>query len=54
MTIKEAMQEIERHRPALTVQEIQTLRGQVKSGETEAAMRGLAKILSRRRVHDGV
>lgn len=54
MTVEEAIREIERHRPALTIQEVRTLRGQVKSGDTEAAMKGLAKILSRRRAHDGI
>lgn len=54
MSVDEAMREIERRRSVLMVQEIRTLRGQVKSGDIDAAMKGLAKILDRRRIRDGI
>jgi hypothetical protein len=54
MTVEEAIREIERRRPALTIQEVRTLRGQAKAGDTDAAMRGLAKILNRRRNRHGL
>ena len=37
------------HKHDLTYQQYHTLRGQVFSGNTEGAMKGLRKILSRRR-----
>ena len=54
MTAAEALREIDRRKLALTVHEVQTLRGQVKAGDIEAAMRGLTKLINRRRVHDGI
>ena len=54
MTAEEALKEIDRRKSALTVHEVQTLRGQVRAGDVEAAIKGLAKILDRRRIRDGV
>lgn len=42
-----ALREIARYRLVLTRQEVRMLRGQVLSGNAEAAMRGLARILGR-------
>ena len=54
MTTEEAMKEIERSRVVLLVHEVQTLRGQVRAGDIEGAMKGLHKLVSRRRAKDGV
>jgi len=42
-----AIRAIEQHRHRLTRQQLQTLRGQVKAGNPDAAMRGLDKIIKR-------
>lgn len=36
---------LSRHRDRLTRQQMKTLRGQIKAGDTEGAMQGLSKIL---------
>ena len=43
----QAFKAIEAHRNQLTRQQLQTLRGQVKAGNPDAAMRGLDKIIKR-------
>lgn len=43
----QAFKVIEAHRHQLTRQQLQTLRGQVKAGNPDAALRGLDKILER-------
>lgn len=53
MNIDDAMRVLYQHKARLTVQELKTLHGQVRSGDTEAAMRGLDKILRRRKAKDG-
>ena len=54
MTAEEALREIDRRKPALTVHEVQTLRGQVRAGNVEAAIKGLTKLINRRRLRDGI
>lgn len=53
MSIDDAMRVLYLHKARLTVQELKTLRGQVRAGDTEGAMRGLDKILRRRKAKDG-
>lgn len=53
MSIDDAMRVLYQHKARLTVQELKTLRGQVQAGDAEAAMRGLDKILRRRKAKDG-
>lgn len=47
-----ALEELERARPRLTMQEYRTLRGQIRAGHAEDMMTGLARI--RRRKHGGL
>lgn len=54
MTAAEALREIDRRKAALTTHEVQTLRGQVRAGDVEAAVKGLAKLINRRRLRDGI
>lgn len=42
-----AVCKLKAHRPQLTYQQYQTLKGQILSGDSEGAMRGLEKILKR-------
>ena len=44
---KKALLELKQYIPWLTGQQYRTLRGQILSGNDEAAMKGLQKILSR-------
>ena len=53
MNIDVAMRAIYLHKARLTVQELKTLRGQVRAGDTVGAMRGLDKILQRRKAKSG-
>lgn len=53
MSIDDAMRVLYQHKARLTVQELKTLHGQVRAGDTEAAMRGLDKILRRRKAKSG-
>ena len=41
--------DLKAHRSHLTHQQLQTLKGQILSGQPEAAARGLAKILAERK-----
>lgn len=43
-----AYRELERHRRELTLQQFRTLRGQIKSGDAEGALKGLAAIIRRK------
>ncbi|HIR57143.1 MAG TPA: hypothetical protein IAA54_05690 [Candidatus Gallacutalibacter pullicola] len=47
---RKAMLKLKENRERLTRQEVRTLKGQILSGNTAAAMKGLDKILSRRGV----
>lgn len=47
MDVQTAMNEIRKYRKLLTVQQKRTLKGQVLSGDTEGAMRGLDKLIKR-------
>lgn len=42
-----AMKEIRKYKQLLTTQQMRTLKGQVLSGDTEGAMRGLNKLIKR-------
>jgi len=53
MSIDDAMRVLYQHKARLTVQELKTLHGQVRAGDTEGAMRGLDKILQRRKAKSG-
>lgn len=53
MSIDVAMRVLYLRKARLTAQELKTLRGQVRAGDTEGAMRGLDKILRRRKAKDG-
>lgn len=53
MNIDVAMRVLYLHKARLTVRELRTLRGQVRAGDTEGAMRGLDKILRRRKAKSG-
>lgn len=48
-----ALKTIGRHRDKLTRQQVKTLCGQAKAGNTEAALKGLARLLERGRGADG-
>ena len=48
--IKAAIVELKRHRKSLTWQEMTSIKGQILSGDVQAAMKGLSKILKRKRV----
>lgn len=47
MDVQTALNEIRKYRELLTTQQIRTLKGQVLSGDTEGAMRGLNKLIKR-------
>lgn len=47
MDVQTALNEIRKYRELLTTQQIRTLKGQVLSGDTEGAMRGLNKLVKR-------
>lgn len=47
MDVQAAMKEIRKHRKLLSTQQMRTLKGQVLSGDVDAAMRGLHKLLNR-------
>lgn len=47
MDLASAMKEIRKHRRQLSTQQIRTLKGQVLSGDIEAAMKGLFKLKNR-------
>lgn len=47
---RKAMLRLKENRERLTRQEVRTLKGQILSGNTAAAMKGLDKILNRRGV----
>ena len=53
MNIDVAMRVLYLHKARLTGQELKTLRGQIRAGDTVGAMRGLDKILRRRKAKDG-
>lgn len=44
-----AYKSLAKYRDTLTNQEIRTLRGQIKAGQAEAAMKGLKALLERKR-----
>lgn len=46
---RQAYRTLKEHRHLLTRQEVKTLAGQIKHGQHDAAMNGLAKILDRRK-----
>ena len=43
-----AYRAVSEHKRTLTLQEYRTLRGQIASGQPEAAMKGLARLLERK------
>lgn len=47
MDVQTALNEIRKYRELLTTQQIRTLKGQVLSGDTDGAMRGLDKLIKR-------
>lgn len=47
MDVQTALNVIRKYREQLTTQQIRTLKGQVLSGDTEGAMRGLNKLVKR-------
>lgn len=51
--ISKALYELRNYRSVLTKQEIKTLGGQIKSGNIEAAFKGLQTIIKKRGVEDG-
>lgn len=51
MSDADAYKAIKKFRHLLTRQQVRTLAGQIKSGQPEAARRGLEKILSRAAAH---
>lgn len=53
MNIDVAMRVLYLHKARLTGQELKTLRGQIRAGDTVGTMRGLDKILRRRKAKDG-
>lgn len=53
MNIDVAMRVLYQHKTRLTVQELKTLRGQVRAGDIVGAMRGLDTILRRRKAKSG-
>lgn len=53
MSVDDAMRVLYLHKARLTGQELKTLRGQVRAGDTIGAMRGLDKILRRRKAKSG-
>lgn len=49
--MREALSTLKEYRHELTRQQVRTLAGQIKAGQPDAAMNGLAKILDRREGH---
>ena len=47
MDVNTAMKEIRKHRKLLSTQQMRTLKGQVLSGDVDAAMKGLHKLMGR-------
>ena len=47
VSVETALRAIKKHRDKLTRQQVKTLCGQVKAGNTAAAMRGLDKLLAK-------
>ncbi len=47
MDVGTALKEIRKHRKLLSTQQMRTLKGQVLSGDIEAAMKGLYKLMGK-------
>ena len=47
MDVSSALKEIRKHRKLLSTQQMRTLKGQALSGNVDAAMRGLGKLINR-------
>ena len=48
-----AFRAVSEHKRALTLQEYRTLRGQIASGQPDAAMKGLVRLLDRKAKANG-
>ena len=53
ITIAMALRLLKRARPALTLQQTRTIRGQILAGDTSGAMRGMNRLLKERRQSHG-
>lgn len=49
----QALRYLKRARPALTPQQFRTIKGQILSGDSAGAMRGLKRVLMEKRVRHG-
>ena len=47
MDVQSAIREIRKHRKLLSTQQMRTLKGQVLSGDIEAAMKGLHRLMGK-------
>lgn len=52
MTVAYTLRLLERAKPALTPQQYRTLQGQIKAGDPDGAVRGMQKLLCKRRRHN--
>ena len=53
MTPAYTLRLLERARPALTLQQYRTIKGQIQAGDPDGAVRGLQKLLGKRRRRNG-
>lgn len=49
----QALRYLKRARPALTLQQFRTIKGQILAGDSTGAMRGLERLLRERRARHG-
>lgn len=49
----QAMRYLKRARPALTLQQFRTIKGQILAGDADGAMRGLERVLREKRERHG-
>lgn len=49
----QAMRYLKRARPALTLQQFRTIKGQILAGDSDGAMRGLERVLREKRERHG-
>lgn len=49
----QAMRYLKRARPALTLQQFRTIKGQILAGDADGAMRGLERVLREKRARHG-
>lgn len=51
-TKREAMEFLHKHRECLTMREYSTIRGQIREGDSKGAIKGLYKVMKRRKDYE--